>query len=134
MGRANLEGLGSSKFIGKSHFGGSRELKSSLAELIWRAKELRSQIWAKNHLILKFDEYHTLSITFGFYFLTQSCLFSQQGFKKSKNSVNGIAAQWARNEQKCAKIGSWSLNFFIFFYVLSEDYNLSNTYLSNISS
>ena len=34
-------------------------------------------------------------------------------------------AQWARNEQKCAKIGVGHRNNF-FFHVLSKDYNLSN--------
>ena len=58
MGRANLEGLGSSKFIGKSHFGGSRELKSSPNSKIWRIS-------------------HIKSITFRFYFLTKIVFFSQ---------------------------------------------------------
>ena len=58
--------------------------------------------------------------------VTAAAQIYQQTHRDWPASLTRHGAQWARNEQKCAKIGVGHRNKINFFHVLSKDYNLSN--------
>ena len=93
MGRANLEGLGSSNFIAKSHFGGSRELKSSLAS--------NAQMLSSTSVTSRVHPYAAAALAY----IPGKIIVAGLEFKKTHGKQTSVARSWSAQITKIAKTG-----------------------------